>query len=146
MIYIASDHAGFELKKKLKKYLEVKGLGYEDLGPDEFVKEDDYPDYAFPLAKKVAQSRENRGILLCGNGVGESIVANKVKGVRAALSWDPRHAATARNDDDANVLTLPSRFVSEDQAKNVVRAFLETPFSELERHKRRIQKVEEIQE
>lgn len=145
MIYISSDHAGFELKKKLKKYLEAKDLRFEDLGPEKFVKDDDYPDFALPLAKKVAESSENKGILICGNGVGVSIVANKVKGVRAALSWDLRHAASARNDDDANVLSLPARHISEDQAKNVVRAFLETPFSQDARHVRRIGKVSEAE-
>lgn len=144
MIYIASDHAGFDLKRKLKKYLEAKELTYEDLGPQELMLDDDYPEYALPLANKVAENpNENKGILLCGNGVGVSIVANKVKGVRAALSWDPRHAASARNDDDANILALPTRFLNEDQAKNVVRAFLETPFSKAERHTRRIKKISE---
>lgn len=144
-VYIASDHAGFDLKRKLKKYLEAKELPFEDLGPHELVPNDDYPDYALPLAKKVVENSENKGILLCGNGVGASIVANKVKGIRAALSWDPRHAATARADDDANVLNLPARFISEDQAKNVVRAFLETPFSGENRHTRRIRKISEME-
>lgn len=145
MLYIASDHAGFELKEKIKKFLEEKKVQYQDIGPFQFDPNDDYPDYAVPLVQQVGQEPDyNKGILICRNGVGMSIVANKFAGIRAALSWEPKHAASARTDDNANVLCLPADYISEGRAKNTVAAFLDTPFSQDQRHRRRLEKVAKV--
>lgn len=144
-LYIASDHAGFERKEMLKPFIE--GLGYEviDLGPDTLDPQDDYPDYALPLAQAVAKEHAP-GILLCGNAEGVCIVANKVKGVRAAVGYSTYAAESSRQDDDSNILCVPGRAMSDMEAKVMVRAWLRTPFSGEERHKRRLQKLKEIEE
>jgi len=145
MLYIASDHAGFELKEKIKHFLEERRVQYQDIGPFQLIPTDDYPDYAIPLAQQVAQEPDfNKGILICRNGVGMSIVANKFAGIRAALSWDPKHAQTARVDDNANILCLPADYISQGKAKEIVASFLDTPFSQDERHRRRLEKVAKV--
>lgn len=156
MIYLGADHRGFNLKEALKKYLaelsndfSARGgpaLGWEDLGALELNPDDDYPDYALAVAKKVAENPdENRGILICGSGVGVDIVANKIKNIRSALGFDPKQAQISRNDDNANVLSLSADFISEGLAKEIVKTWLETPFSGLEHHARRIDKIKEIE-
>ena len=139
-IPIASDHAGFELKEKLEAAL--AGLGYEveDLGPDT-ADSTDYPDYGHPLADRVSRGEARRGILLCGTGLGMSFVANRYPNVRAALVWSPEVAELARRHNDANVLVLPARFISEEESVRILRAWLETPF-EGGRHERRVGKIE----
>ena len=112
MIYISSDHRGFELKKFLVEELEKDDIHIEDLGPKDINPEDDYPDYAKIVAEKIQENPENMGIVICANGVGISIAANKFDGVRAALSWNPVHAASTRNDDGANVLALPADYLT----------------------------------
>ncbi len=146
MIYIGSDHRGYNLKEALKNYL--KGLGYdcEDLGAKELVPDDDYPDYALLVAQKVAENPdENRGILICGSGVGVDIVANKIRNIRSALCFDAKQAQASRNDNNANILSLPADYISEDLAKEIVKIWLETPFSGLEHHAKRIEKIKEIE-
>jgi ribose 5-phosphate isomerase B len=139
-ILIASDHAGFELKEKLEA--ELKSLGYdvEDLGPDS---EDsiDYADYAHPLAERVSSGEVDRGILLCGTGLGMSYAANRHPHVRAAVAWSPEIAALAREHNDANILVLPARFVGEEEGRKILKAWLDTPFAG-GRHARRVAKIE----
>jgi len=146
MIYIGADHRGYKLKEALKDYLKELNLEYEDLGALQIIFDDDYPDYAILVAKKVSENpRENRGILICGSGVGVDIVANKFKGVRSALIFNPEQARMSRNDDNTNVLSLSADFIEEDLAKEIVKVWLETPFSRLERYARRLEKIKEIE-
>ncbi|HEX8726350.1 MAG TPA: ribose 5-phosphate isomerase B [Gemmatimonadaceae bacterium] len=139
-IAIASDHAGFELKTRLVAALGALGYEVEDLGtngPDST----DYPDYAHPLASRVADGSVGRGVLLCGTGLGMSYAANRHPGVRAAVSWTPEIAELARRHNDANVLVLPARFVGDDAAVQILKTWLDTPF-EGGRHERRVEKIE----
>ena len=144
MIYIASDHAGFEMKEILKSYLEEFGYKVEDMGNSVYDENDDYPDFILPLAKKVAEnSEENRGIVLGGSGQGEAIVANRIKNVRAAVVYDYNENIIrfSREHNNANILSLGARFLSEEYAKKTVKLWLETPFSNEDRHIRRIKKL-----
>jgi ribose 5-phosphate isomerase B len=139
-ILIASDHAGFELKEKLEAELKALGYDVEDLGPDS---EDsiDYADYAHPLAERVSSGEVDRGILLCGTGLGMSYAANRHPHVRAAVAWSPEIAALAREHNDANILVLPARFVGEEEGRKILKAWLDTPFAG-GRHARRVAKIE----
>jgi len=144
MIYIGADHAGYNLKEELKKYLQESGFEFEDLGNKELEMGDDYPDFAFEVAKKVAETGE-KGIIICGTGIGSCIAANKVKGARAALAWDEFTAVQSREHNDANVLCLGGRVLDAETAKKIVRLWLETKFSGEERHLRRLGKIKEIE-
>jgi len=139
-VLIASDHAGFALKEALEA--ELKALGYEvdDLGPasDASI---DYADFAHPLAQRVSSGEAERGVLLCGTGLGMSYTANRYPHVRAAVAWTPEIAALAREHNDANVLVLPARFVGTEEGKAILKAWLDTPFAG-GRHARRIAKIE----
>ena len=146
MLYIGSDHRGYNLKKTLKIYLKELNYVLEDLGAGELIPDDDYPDYALAVAQKVAENpSENRGILLCGSGVGVDVVANKIKGIRSALCFNVKQAQICRNDDNTNVLSLSADFISEDLAKEIVKIWLETPFSGLDRHIRRVEEIKTIE-
>lgn len=153
-ILIAADHAGFELKQTIILYL--KDLGYEvkDFGANEFNADDDYPDFIIPLAKEISESGGvKQGIIIGGSGQGEAIVANRFRHVRAIVFNGqyhpednrivPREIVTARHHNDANILSLGSRFINESEAKDAVKTFLTTPFSEDERHIRRLKKIDE---
>lgn len=146
-IYIASDHAGFHLKKQLKQYLEVKGYEVEDIGAHELEEADDYPDFIIPCAEKVAADKSALGIVIGGSGNGEAIAANKVKGIRAAVynSGDVRLARLAKEHNNANVLSLGARFIGENDAKRAVTAWLEGEF-EGGRHEKRIEKIRKYEE
>jgi ribose 5-phosphate isomerase B len=146
MIYISSDHRGFELKNYILSELASKGLGIVDLGPKEYDPNDDYPKFAKLVAEKVQENPENMGILICANGVGISIAANKFKGVRVALSWNPEHAKTTRTDDGANVLALPANYISNEEAVEIVQTWLSTNFSGEDRHIRRLVQILEMEE
>lgn len=141
-IYLASDHAGFELKEKCIAFLLT--LGYEaiDMGPATFDAEDDYPDYIRPLALKVSEG-ESLGVVFGGSGTGEAIVANRVPGVRAGVYYGGtlEIPKLAREHNNANVLSLGARFISEEEAFQAITVFIETSFSNEERHMRRIQKI-----
>jgi ribose 5-phosphate isomerase B len=139
-VLIASDHAGFALKAALEQ--ELRALGYEvdDLGPSSDASTD-YADYAHPLADRVSKGEAERGVLLCGTGLGMSYTANRYPRVRAAVAWTPEVAALAREHNDANVLVLPARFVGTEEGKAILRAWLDTPFAG-GRHARRIAKIE----
>ena len=139
-IPIASDHAGFELKTKLGRVLEQLGYDVQDLGTDS-PSSTDYPDYAHPLAQEVSRGEVKRGVLLCGTGLGMSYVANRYPRVRAAVAWSPEIAALARKHNDANVLVLPARFVSDEQGVEILKTWLDTPF-EGGRHERRVDKID----
>ena len=139
-IPIASDHAGYELKERLRAALAAMGYDVQDIGTHGPASTD-YPDYAHPLAQQVAEGAAARGVLLCGTGLGMSYVANRYPGVRAAVAWSPEVAALARQHNDANILVLPARFVSDEDALAILRAWLETPF-EGGRHERRVHKIE----
>lgn len=140
-IYLATDHAGFEFKEKIKAYLQGKGYDVEDCGAFELNPTDDYPDFIAVAAKKVAETPGSFGIVLGKSGAGECIVANKIKGVRAFLGVSEENVRLAREHNDANVLSLGSELINEETAKTLVELFLNTPFSNEERHKRRIEKI-----
>jgi ribose 5-phosphate isomerase B len=148
-IYIGTDHAGFELKEELKKFLEDLGCEVDDKGAYEFNKEDDYPDFILPVvtavAEDIARDLDSRGIVIGGSGQGEAIVANKVKKIRAAVVYDEYSARMSREHNDANIVSLGTRTLSADKAKRLVKLWLETPFSNEERHKRRIEKIKTIE-
>lgn len=141
MIAIASDHGGFDLKERVKRYLEKEKLEYKDFGC--YVKEScDYPDFVKPAAKAVADGTCDKGIIICTTGIGISICANRIPGVRCALCGDPVSAELTRLHNDANMLALGAGVTGEFLALDIVERFLRTPFSEDERHKRRIAKIE----
>ena len=140
VIYIAADHAGYNLKEKIKKYLNSKNIIYEDLGGNGD-KDDDYPDFAFKVAKKVSINKNSFGILSCGTGMGMAMAANKVKGIRAALAYDKYSAVMARKHNNSNVLCLRARKFSSRKNIKFVKLFLNQEFTGEERHKRRISKI-----
>ena len=139
-ILIASDHAGFELKEKLEAELQSLGYAVQDLGPESDASID-YADFAHPLAQRVSSGENQRGILLCGTGLGMSYTANRYPHVRAAVAWTPEIAALAREHNDANVLVLPARFVGDAEGRAILKAWLDTPFAG-GRHARRVAKIE----
>ena len=141
VIAIGSDHGGFELKQEIIKYLAKKGIGLEDFGC--FSEAScDYTDYGKAVAEAVAAGKYERGILICGTGIGISITANKIKGIRCALCSDCFSAEATREHNDANILALGGRVVGVGLALKIVDTFLNTPFSNEERHIRRISKIE----
>lgn len=138
-IAISSDHAGVEYKKAIVEFVRSLGFDIQDLGP---YNEDsvDYPDFAHKLAEKILQKQADLGIILCGTGNGVAMAANKHQGIRAGLCWNKEIASLIRQHNDANILALPARFVSVEEAKEIVKAYLETPF-EGGRHQRRVDKI-----
>ncbi len=143
-IPIAADHAGFEMKRKLVGVLRELGYEPDDLGAAS-PEPSDYPDYAHPVARAVSTGEAKRGVLLCGSGIGMDIVANRHPHVRAALAWSPEIAQLSRQHNDSNILVLPSRFMSEAEAEQSLRRWLETPF-EGGRHGRRVDKIDQESE
>lgn len=141
-IALASDHAGYELKMKIKTYLEQLGLSVEDFGAFK-TESSDYPDYAVLAARAVARGRADRGILICATGIGMSIVANKISGIRAALCTSPEMAEMSRRHNDANMLALGGRSIDHQLALKMVDIWLKTPF-EGERHLQRINKIHQL--
>lgn len=140
-LYIASDHAGYQLKKRIVRYIENElHLPITDLGPHEYIETDDYPDFAIPLGETVVKEK-GRGILICANGIGVCIAANKVRGVRAGIGYNIVAAETMMADDDTNVLCLAAKLSSEDHAMAITKRWLETPASNHERHVRRREKI-----
>ena len=138
-IGLCSDHAGFPLKEHVKQWLESKGWAYKDFGT--YTEEScDYPDYAHPLGEAIEQGECGPGIAICGSGQGISMTLNKHQGVRCALCWEPELAALARRHNDANVLAMPGRFISNEQADAIMEAFVSTDF-EGGRHLRRVLKI-----
>lgn len=143
-IYIGTDHAGFELKEKLIPFLKAHGHDVVDVGAKTYDALDDYPDFINPVAIGVAGDSTARGIILGGSGQGEAMCANRIPGVRAAVYYGGPFdiAVLSREHNDANVLSLGARFVEEEEAREVIRVWLETPFSKEEKHSRRIAKLD----
>lgn len=141
-IAIGSDHGGFELKKEIMAHLSERGIEFKDFGCYDN-KSCDYPDIAKPVAHAVAEHEYDLGILICGTGIGISITANKIKGIRAALCSDCFSAEATRLHNDANILAMGGRVVGPGLAIKIVDTFLDTPFSNEERHIRRINKIED---
>lgn len=147
IIYIGADHRGFKLKEYLKQFLKNSGYEVVDIGNDKYDTNDDYPDFAVLVAKRVAQDAANfRGILICGSGAGVDITANKFKSIRSGLAINAEQAKKIRSDDDTNILSLAADFTSEEEAKKILDIWLKTPFSGEEKHQRRIEKIKEIEE
>jgi ribose 5-phosphate isomerase B len=144
-IGIAADHAGFELKKYIKKMLIDTGYEVIDFGPEILMPGDDYPDFVIPLAQAVATKRVERGLAICGSGVGACVAANKVFGVRAALISDTFSARQGVEDDDMNIICLGGRVVGPALAWELVSTFLEARFTAADRHLRRLAKVSKLE-
>jgi len=142
-IAIASDHAGFTLKEKLKLYLRQRGLKVEDLGTDS-AERCDYPEFACTLAKQVSSGKYKRGVLICKSGIGNSIVANRFPGVRAALCYNLKAARLSREHNDSNILVLGSSFVNPQLAKRILSIWLNTGFLG-GRHERRLNQIKKIE-
>ncbi len=163
-VYLATDHAGFELKEQVKKYLQGLGYEVEDCGAFSLDKEDDYPDFIAKAAEAVSNDQSSRAVIFGGSGQGEAIVANKFPGVRAALFYGPRLPVGAtdvsgnksndpyemlkltREHNNTNVLSIGVRFVTEEEALHAIKLWLESPYSGGERHQRRIDKISKIEE
>ncbi|RCK75206.1 MAG: Ribose 5-phosphate isomerase B [Ignavibacteriae bacterium] len=141
-VAIASDHAGYNMKEELKKYLNELGFDYKDFGTNSS-ESVDYPDYAVEVAKVISSKDFKYGILICGTGIGMSIAANKIMGVRAAVCESQESAKYSRLHNDANILCLGARIITIDKAKEITKIFLETEF-EGGRHSKRIQKIHQL--
>jgi len=141
IVIIASDHAGYERKEKLKRHLEKRGIALEDYGAFKYDKEDDYTDFAFKVGEKVAADRNSLGILICGTGEGMVIAANKVKGIRAVEGYDSYSAKMSRMHNNANILGLRARKFSFAKTKKIVDTWLNAEFSGEKRHTRRLNKI-----
>ncbi len=142
---IGADHGGFELKEMLRDYLKTQGHELVDFGAQSLEQGDDFPDYVIPLAKAVANNEVERGIAVCGSGVGACIAANKVSGVRAALITDHFSAHQGVEDDNMNVMTIGGRVIGFNVAQELVTSFLNAKFIGAERHLRRLEKVHQIE-
>ncbi len=146
VIYIGADHRGFKLKESILDFLKNKGYEVVDMGNSRYDENDDYVDFAKEVTKKISMSPEdNRGILVCGSGVGMDVVANKFRAVRSVLAISPDHVYEARHDDNVNVLSIAANFTNESDAQKIVGTFLEAPFEKEERYQRRIDKITQIE-
>lgn len=153
-IYIGSDHAGYDLKERLKPFIESLGYVVIDKGAFEYDPQDDYPDFIIPVAKEIARNPESdRGIIIGGSGQGEAIAANRIRGVRAVVFNGqykppgrkvPNEIVLAREHNNSNVLSLGARFLDDEEAFDAVKLWLETDFSGDERHMRRIKKIDNL--
>ncbi len=145
-IYVGSDHNGFELKQELFAYLSRNNYDVEDVGDKQLDPEDDFPQFAAIAATKILGSTDQdpRAILICGSGQGMAMAANRFKGIRASVVWDVEEAKITRNDNDSNVLCLPSRILKEDETNAIVKAWLETPFAGATRYIRRNRQMDDI--
>ncbi|MBS3148495.1 ribose 5-phosphate isomerase B [Candidatus Woesearchaeota archaeon] len=142
IVHLGSDHAGFKLKEQLKQYLKKNGYSVKDHGANKLVTTDDYPDYAHAVAKALRKRKEDKGILVCGSAEGICIAANRHKGIRAVAVWTLQNAKLSRQHNDANVLCLSGWQLPLSKAKTIAKTWLETSFSNEERHIRRIRKIE----
>ena len=145
-IYLASDHGGYQLKRRIARYLENElEMPFEDMGPNKFDVEDDFPDYIVPAAKKTVKNK-GKAIFICGSGVGACIVANKVKGMYAALAYNLEAAELSRKHNDVNGLCLAGRVLTEEHALAIVKKWLQTEFSGIEKYARRNKKIKRLEE
>lgn len=146
VIYLAADHRGYNLKESVKRFLLNGGYEVFDLGNEKYEEGDDYPDFAVKLAKNVSLNAEfSRGIAICGSGVGVDVVVNKFRNVRSALAINADQIYDARHDDNANVLSIAADFTNETDAQKIVEIFLTTPFGNEERHRRRLDKITQLE-
>lgn len=143
MIYLGADHRGFELKEKVKKWLKEKKYEFEDLGNEVLDQQDDYPDFAAKVIKRLKKEGE-MGILFCGSGVGMDIVANRFPWVRCGLGFTPQQVRIAKRDDNINCLSIPADFSTEKEATAMIEMFLETQFSGGDKYLRRLEKIEKL--
>lgn len=143
-IYLAADHGGFEYKKQLSVYLQQEGHQIVDCGNSELDAGDDYPDFVAKLAQKMLIDPESLGIVLCRNGVGVSIAANRYRHLRCCLGLNELQAKSARHDDNANVLAIAADYFDLEEIKKMASVFLDTPFGNLERYNRRLAKVDQL--
>ena len=143
IIHLATDHAGLDLKNSIKTYLLNKGFEVKDHGAHEYDPQDDYPDFIFPCAKAVAKDIDSRGIIFGGSGQGEAMAANRIKGIRAAVFYNgPQEIIKlSREHNNANILSLGARFMTEEDIHNVINIWLKEPFGG-DRHQRRIDKLD----
>lgn len=144
-VYLGADHGGYSLKEELKKYLASLGYEIEDMGAGNLDPNDDYTDFIIPVAKKVASTGDSLGVVIGRSGNGEAIAANKINGIRAALCLNKTMAEKAKDHNNANILSLGADYITSEEAKKIVQRFLDTPFSNEERHIRRLKKIEEIE-
>lgn len=147
-IYLGADHRGFAMKEKVFAYLTKRGYSVEDVGDRELNPDDDFPEFAQLAAIKVMGETDSdpRAILLCGGGQGMCMAANRFRGIRASVIWDEYEAKMTRNDNDSNVLCLPSRVLEEDETlwQNIIEAWLTTPFADAPRYRRRNAQIDEM--
>jgi ribose 5-phosphate isomerase B len=139
--YLGADHAGFELKEKVKEHLEKNKIDFEDLGAFSFKIDDDYPDFAKKVAKKVSFNKNSRGILVCGSGIGMCVSANKVRKIRACQVYDYYTAIYSKEHNDCNVICLRARHFAHEKSLKLLKIWMNTKFEDSLRHKRRIKKV-----
>lgn len=144
-IFLATDHAAFELKEFVKDQLTEGGYDLEDCGALQFDPNDDYPDLIKIAAQKVSQNPNTFGVVFGKSGTGEAIVANKIKGVRAVVAFNEENVRLSREHNNANVISIGSQFVSNEQAVMLIKLFINTPFTNEERHVRRIEKISQIE-
>lgn len=144
-IGLAADHGGFELKRYLKSHLKTQGFHITDFGANQYNSEDDYPDFIIPLAHAVARGEVSRGIAVCGSGVGASVAANKVPGIRAAVVHEIFSAHQGVEDDDMNVICLGGSVVGHQLAIELIETFLKANFSGADRHQRRLSKIKSLE-
>ena len=144
-IYLGTDHRGYALKEKISKWLFDWGYSFEDLGAESLEPKDDYSVYTQRVASLVGKEAGSRGILLCGSGVGVDATANKFDGVRASLGKSPDQIKAGRNDDDMNILVLAADYTKEEEARQMLKAFLETKFAGKERFVRRLEDIKKIE-
>ncbi len=145
MIYSGADHRGYELKEKIKSWFLAWGYEYEDCGATEYNKDDDYPDFSIAVAIRVTADLDSKGILICGSGIGVAIAANKIKGIRAGTATSMEQVRASVSDENLNVLAISANYTDESQAEQIIKTFLETKFSDAERHVRRINKIKELE-
>ena len=145
VIYIGADHRGFSLKEGLVSYFKEAGYEVVDCGNNEYNDQDDYVDFASAVARHITKDPNQRGVVLCGSGVGVSIVANKFPQVRCSLCFSSDQAIAARHDDDANVIAIPADFILGDVAKKIISTWLQTDFNGGDAYVRRVQKISEVE-
>jgi len=143
MIYLGADHRGYDLKEKIKKWLKDKRYEFVDFGNDKLDQEDDYPDFALKVIRKIKKEGDF-GILFCGSGVGMDILANRFSHIRCGLGFVSQQIRIAKRDDNINCLALPADFSTETEARTIIEMFLETNFAEGEKYLRRLKKIEKI--
>jgi ribose 5-phosphate isomerase B len=144
-VYLGADHRGFRLKEKIKEWLNDWGYKFKDLGAYELNPEDDYTLYAEKVGSIVGREKGACGVLLCGSGVGVDVTANKFDGVRASIGKTPEQVKAGRSDDNMNILVIAADYTKEDEAKKMVKVFLETKFESKARQKRRLSDIEKIE-